>query len=186
MLGFDVHSNFHCKGINIYIINRIAREKPDRVILAAHWGFYPIEDGGMKVPSYTVEQLRKVAEARLRYLPYTVEQLRKAGVKRIDVIGLVPEWKDGLPKNLYNFFKKNHRVPQRMNLGLDPRLWPYEQLTQNFATQLGINYISAIKVLCNEEGCLTRAGENMDSLTQWDNGHLTTVGSEFLVSHFPN
>lgn len=169
--GLDISSNTHCRSINNYIINRIAKEKPDRVILAAAWGWYPREDDEWKG------------------LTYTVEQLRKAGVHRIDIVGPVPDWeRDGLPKILYKFYMQNktlHPIPQRMRFGLIPDLDMNDQYMQNLAAPLGINYISALKILCNEDGCLTRVGENWDSLTQYDNTHLTTAGSEFLVSHFP-
>lgn len=171
ILGLDISSNIHCNSINKYIISRIAREKPDRVILAAAWGWYPREDDEWKG------------------LPYTVEQLRKAGVNRIDIVGPVPDWeRDGLPKILYKFYKNDktqHSIPQRMRFGLIPSLDMNDQYMQNLAAPLGVNYISALRILCNENGCLTRVGENWDSLTQYDNTHLTSAGSEFLVSHFP-
>ena len=165
VLGISEPLNPHCKDINNYVFDRIVREKPDRVILTAGW--------------------RALDPATFSH---TLDELIKAKVKRIDLIGPVPRWPDGLPQTLYTFISQGTElggVPQRMSFGLAPGTEMYDQELQDVATQFGINYISAIKILCNEEGCLTRVGEGVGSLTQWDHGHLTTAGSEFLVSHFP-
>jgi hypothetical protein len=45
----------------------------------------------------------------------------------------------------------------------------------------GAAYISARDVLCNEEGCLTRLGDEASDITASDQVHLTEKGSVFLI-----
>jgi len=46
----------------------------------------------------------------------------------------------------------------------------------------GGEYLSARKVFCNADGCLTRIGDDPANLTTWDYGHLTTVAARYLAS----
>ena len=166
IIGIDTHWNDHCKTINSYILDRVIREKPDRVILAANWRWY--------------ENWRALGE--------TIRYLRQAGVRRIDVVGPVPQWNDGLRQSLFNFYRQDvvhRRVPQRMTFGLVPGMDSLDRTMEAYIAQFDINYISAIRILCNEDGCLTRIDENADSFTAFDVGHLTSAGSTFLVSYFP-
>jgi len=50
------------------------------------------------------------------------------------------------------------------------------------AERVGAIYLSSTAVLCNDEGCLTRLGETVESLTAKDDTHLTETSSRFLVS----
>jgi hypothetical protein len=49
----------------------------------------------------------------------------------------------------------------------------------------GATYISPIDAMCNEEGCITRVGDNLDDIVTWDGQHLTVAGSIYLVDRFP-
>jgi hypothetical protein len=50
---------------------------------------------------------------------------------------------------------------------------------RKISASLGVEYISARDALCNDRGCVTRAGE---SLVARDGIHLTPVGSTFLIN----
>jgi hypothetical protein len=54
------------------------------------------------------------------------------------------------------------------------------------AGELGIQYISARKIMCNDDGCLARLGPNGSKLTAFDGGHLTVPGSIFLAGSVLN
>ncbi|EAT6369358.1 acyltransferase, partial [Salmonella enterica] len=69
-------------------------------------------------------------------------------------------------------------------LSKDVRLWDDYFSTE--IPKMGIEYISAYKALCNENGCLTRVGDGLDNLTAVDWGHLTKPGSEFLFNKIGN
>ena len=160
----------HCKEINDYVLEFVKNEKIKKVVLHSRWTF-PAGN------SWRIDGIRE-----------TISELRKIGVTDIDVIGPVPQWIDGLPKQLYLEFKsdKFHRTPStRMESGLDPQLIPVDMRLRDLSKELGVNYISPKDIFCNESGCLTRLGETADTLTAWDYGHLTDTGSIFLVSKFP-
>ena len=45
-----------------------------------------------------------------------------------------------------------------------------------------VDYVSLIDFLCNEEGCLTHYKPySEDSLTSWDQTHLTPIASYYLA-----
>jgi hypothetical protein len=44
------------------------------------------------------------------------------------------------------------------------------------------SYFSSIKVLCNEEGCLTREGRNFQKPFSMDLGHLTPIASKLMAT----
>jgi hypothetical protein len=39
-------------------------------------------------------------------------------------------------------------------------------------------------LMCDDEGCLTRVGDNAGDIVAWDNVHLTVAGSLYLVDRF--
>lgn len=164
ILNIEIANRPHCKNINERILELVKNKKPTRVVLAAAWTGYDYKK-----------------------LEGTVFQLRAAGITNIDLIGPVPHWIDGLPKQLYLriMLDKLHRVPERMTSGLNQNALQLEPLLLDFSKRLKVNYISPMRILCNQQGCITRLGENADSLTAWDYAHLTEMSSRFLVSQFP-
>ena len=48
-------------------------------------------------------------------------------------------------------------------------------------TVAGVEYISAWRVFCNPEGCLTRVGPTANDVVTTDIVHLSNAGSQFLV-----
>lgn len=163
-IGVKVANRTHCKEINNNVIAFVQKEMPDRVVLAANW---------------KSTDLSKFDE--------TVAQLKKVGIKNIDLIGPVPKWRDGLPKQLYRYYMSHipRAIPYRMSFGLDRRFLALDDVLEQKARTLKINYFSPKNIFCDINGCITRLGETGETLTAWDSGHLTTMGSEFLVSKFP-
>ena len=164
ILNLEFPNRPFCKEINDYIFEFIKREKPNKIVLEAIWNEY---------------DWKKIS--------VTIDRLHEIGITNIDLIGPVPRWIDGLPKQLYLRFKADisQQIPYRMKSGLKQNVFQLEPLMSDFAKQLGVNYISPTKILCNEFGCITRLGETKDTLTAFDEEHLTDMGSRFLVSQFP-
>ena len=50
-----------------------------------------------------------------------------------------------------------------------------------FSRAAGVEYISAWRVFCNPEGCLTRVGPTANDVVTTDIVHLSNAGSQFLV-----
>jgi hypothetical protein len=73
------------------------------------------------------------------------------------------------------------KPPLRMTYGLDERLPAIDAKMQDIAARLGIGYISGYKTLCNEDGCLTRNGENGEIVASTDYGHLTVNAAQSYI-----
>lgn len=163
IVNFTVKTRPHCSKINDNIIEYLKNNSPDKVVLAAIWTDYNLDK-----------------------LDITINKIKETGVKNIQLIGPVPHWHQGLPKQLYIYFNENipHTVPNRMSHGLNNNFFITDKILKEKSLELKITYISAKEILCNNAGCITRTGESHDELTAWDYGHLTIKGSEFLVSRF--
>jgi hypothetical protein len=163
----DVHARPKCQAINEGVFARIARERPQVVILAAYWPSYP-------------------SSARL---PETIDALLAAGVGRVVVVGPGPRWKSGVPRLLYARAVEDvltHRSPLRLPTGASSKQSAFDARLAKAVARPGVSYISMLAILCNEAGCLTRTREDDDSpLMFWDIFHLTTEGSRYVVAHFP-
>jgi peptidoglycan/LPS O-acetylase OafA/YrhL len=164
ILNMEVKDHPHCKKINDYIFELIKHKKINKVVLEAVWD------------SNDWKQLER-----------TINQLRQIGITNIDLIGPVPQWKENLPRLLFLQLKANRfqQIPARTTFGLKQDIIQLDALMSDFAKKLNVNYISPIKILCNEQGCITRLGETGNTLIAFDFIHLTTKGSQFLVSEFP-
>lgn len=165
IIDLVIESRVHCKAINDHTLKTINQIRPDRVVLAAIW------------TSYDLANLDK-----------TIAALKEFGIQKIDIVGPVPQWKDSLPKQLFQFYKSHvpHIVPERMLFGLNDNFSKLdEKLKIKYATG-DVRYISSRDIFCDSDGCLTRLGSTGDTLTAWDYGHLTKSGSIFLVSRFPS
>jgi peptidoglycan/LPS O-acetylase OafA/YrhL len=164
VLNMEIGIRPHCRKINDYVLESIRRKRPDKIVLAAIWNEYD-----------------------WRQLEGTIDQLRQIGITDIDLIGPVPRWTDNLPRLLFLKFRSDvfRRIPTRMEFGLRQDVLRLDPVLSDFARRMKIDYISPIRILCNEQGCITRLGETGDTLTAYDHVHLTTMGSQFLVSRFP-
>lgn len=164
ILNMEIGIRPHCRKINDYVLESIRRKRPDKIVLAAIWNEYD-----------------------WRQLEGTIAQLRQIGITDIDLIGPAPRWTDNLPRLLFLKFRSDafRRIPERMEFGLRQDVLRLDPVLSDFAGRMKIDYISPIGILCNEQGCITRLGETGDTLTAYDHVHLTTKGSQFLVSRFP-
>lgn len=163
--NYELKGSPECIGINDKVLEYIRDEKPEKIILAAAWDVY---------------DWRRVED--------TVNILREIGIQNIILIGSVPRWKDSLSRQLLIAMKNDdeHRIPNRMKLGLEANVFDLDIEMTNFASELMIEYISPTQILCNQNGCLTRLGETRDSLTSFDSSHLTEIGAKYVVSNFKN
>jgi hypothetical protein len=50
---------------------------------------------------------------------------------------------------------------------------------KRFSKAENIQYISSLDILCNQDGCLTRTGENSIDVMTMDSGHLTPQGAAY-------
>ncbi|HYW63127.1 MAG TPA: acyltransferase family protein [Bradyrhizobium sp.] len=96
---------------------------------------------------------------------------------RIVILGPVPVWRGGLPAAVAAYYRLKRRIiPERTFEAVDPANG--DDNLRRIAGELGVTYISARNILCNDDGCLARLG---NSLTTSDTLHLTAAGSAYLV-----
>lgn len=155
-----------CEDIVREVMRRVVLNKVGRVVMAARWS-------GQGWPGIAPNVAAAIAE------------LRKLGVKRIDIVGQLPEWGSTLPVSLFQAYQKDKELHQRMTYGLAPGGEALDSSLRAFAISNHVNFISPREILCNEQGCLTMIGGRLDALTSFDRGHLTVPASEFVVERFP-
>ena len=163
ILDTDFRSRPSCRGINEYVFDRIVKEKPDTVILAAQWNIYD-----------------------WRRVERTITQLRKAQIRNIEIVGPVAQWFGSLPSVLARFDLPFSKLPHHTTRGLNLDVGRVDLEMKEYLRGRQVNYISLLAILCDQNGCLTRVGDKPETMVSWDYGHLTDAGSEFLVAKFPN
>ena len=162
------HSNNsyrYCKQINDQIIRKIKLLKPTLLILHGNW---------------------KIQHAS-KDLENTATVLHDLGVDKILLIGPVPQWHKGLPRQLLMSWgkgQKNTLPPIYLNTGLDTEIPLIDTHLRELANRLGLAYLSAYKEMCNRVGCITRIGDHGNQLISFDYGHLSPAGSVYLFNFF--
>lgn len=152
-----------CHGINQEAFRRLQQLKPDAVLLCDLW-----DPKSYGPPSEIVQ---------------TVAAIRSAGVQRIVIVGPVPEWWGGLPLALYQAYQAapSRGLPERMTHALLNESVLDGQVRQA-AIASHAAYASPWNALCNRKGCLTRVGDQLPDLVQWDSTHLTAAGAKYVVA----
>ena len=96
----------------------------------------------------------------------------QAGARRVVVVGPLPYWPETLPRTLARWLWKHpgSATPDRLQEGF---------IRPNAVHPSRTGYISAFDTLCNHDGCLALINRQ---IVTWDMGHLTTAGSELLIT----
>ena len=147
-----------CDAFNELVFGFIKSSAPQVVLLHAMWG--------------NNNDLDKLTE--------TIRKLRDLHVPRIVILGPVPVWKRPLPNSLVNFYRLRHSIPDRIASGVSGPA--NDERMQTFSNAAGVEFISAWHILCNAEGCMTRAGPTADDVVATDIVHLSDAGSNLLVA----
>jgi len=169
----DVEGRKNCPEVNQNILDTVRSLKPEIVMLHAHW----------ESPAYALydPQAKQFDVARLKK---TIEAIQAAGAGRVVLIGPVPSWKWYLNDILFIYYRwddPGHEFPPlRMN-EVHGGLKDIDASMRRFASDMHIEFISAADVFCNDEGCLTRLGDDYVSLTTLDMSHLTPLAAQYLI-----
>jgi len=107
--------------------------------------------------------------------------LKALNIPRIVILGPVPLWKRTLPNSLVNAYRFQHVVAERIASGVTGA--EMDEQMRAFSQAAGVEYISAWRVLCDADGCLTRVGPAAEDVVTTDIVHLSDAGSKFLVRH---
>ena len=92
-----------------------------------------------------------------------------------------------MPNLLVKYYKKSiiKKIPNRLgklSFHCPDDCEAVDWKLSEIAKKANIKYISLRHILCNKDGCLVKLGETIETLVQFDAGHLTTAGSEYVVS----
>jgi peptidoglycan/LPS O-acetylase OafA/YrhL len=160
----------YCSLQNKRVLAAIKNEKYDQVVLIARW-----------------DQRNYQSDKYILNISKTIDYLKLTGVKQIFVLGPPPEWHPGLQVVLIKQAlrdKLNHILADRISEGVttSPDL---DRQLQQLAQEKGISYISLLKILCNNDGCITKAGNEPEDLISFDDGHFTRRGGAFVAQQFP-
>jgi peptidoglycan/LPS O-acetylase OafA/YrhL len=161
-----------CNEINTDSFKLIKELKPEIVMMYAYWS-HGLDGKGGFAGLYDLTKLDA-----------TVAELKKAGVKKVILMGPSPYWKNSLPHNIVENWKKTKSVakpPLRLSygdFGLLAELPIYDKQMREIATRLDISYISGVDFLCNADGCLTRDNEDGVKVASVDYGHLTVDAAQ--------
>lgn len=148
----------YCDRSNEFALEVMRKEKPEVLVIAQLEGHDSVNN---------LKELTRVAT--------------ESGVKKVIVVGPVPRF----DQNLYQLVIRKYwsQTPRRISSNLLPV--PFETdklLTQQYSNGAGgFEYLSAISVLCNQEGCLTYLGDDRKTgLVTFDYGHLTPLASVYF------
>ncbi|XUM22131.1 acyltransferase family protein [Bradyrhizobium oligotrophicum S58] len=164
LLGFVHPERRFCKGANDFVIRKVAELKPDLVVFYSTWSYGP-------------DDLRNG-------LDRTVAALKELNVPKIVLLGPPATWLgESLPANVLDYYFRTHSLlPARTKFRSNDN-WTraLDEFLEAQAHRVGIQYISARRMMCNDDGCLARIGADGSDLTAYDSGHLTYPGSLFIA-----
>jgi peptidoglycan/LPS O-acetylase OafA/YrhL len=146
-----------CDGNNDLVFGFVKSSRPDIVLLHAMWD--------------RTHDLDRLAA--------TIEQLKALKIPRIIILGPVPLWKRTLPLALVNAYRLTHVIADRISGGVTGA--GSDEQMRSFSQAHGVEYISAWRVLCDGNGCLTRVGPTAEEVVTTDIVHLSNAGSKYLV-----
>jgi peptidoglycan/LPS O-acetylase OafA/YrhL len=161
-----------CNEINTDSFKLIKELKPEIVMMYAYWS-HGLDGKGGFAGLYDLTKLDA-----------TVAELKKIGVKKIILMGPSPYWRNSLPHNIVENWKKTKTVakpPLRLSygdFGLVAELPLYDKQMRAIAMRLNVSYISGVDFLCNADGCLTRDSEDGVKVASIDYGHLTVDAAQ--------
>jgi peptidoglycan/LPS O-acetylase OafA/YrhL len=163
----------NCNEINQDVLDILSKAKPDVLILNSAWKHWDFPLSNEEINSKFTSTINLIK----RKLPST----------KIIVIGPLPRWQDSPQKVIFASWKRAYdksKTPKIMQKA--ERLDDIDMMLSNISKRAGVAYISALDILCNTEGCISRVGEEPSDLIAVDYGHLSKTGSEYFVEKIKN
>lgn len=147
----------YCKRSNWFALKTIKQIKPDIVLVAQSKNHRFIE----------MQNLEQVSQS--------------LGAKRTLFLGPVLHWRGTLTNIIMR--KLWASTPERTFVGVDNEfIHQNQEIKETFRKAQKNNYLDVISVFCNQDGCLTRVGEDRKlGITTYDYGHLTPLASDYLA-----
>ena len=109
-------------------------------------------------------------------------RLKEWGVKRVVLMGPLPQWSPSLPSVIANRHwgdENSHIIDAAMDTGLIAT----DRATRGMINPQVVDFVSLIDGLCVANSCLVRLQDD-HSLLQIDSGHLSSAGSLYIVKNY--
>jgi len=166
-------TDVQCVDMNKFAAEQIKIAHPDVLIIDAHWV-------NESTPRYFKGGGDFIAHVETR-----LAALKLLGVKKIIVIGQIPTWASDLPDILARrYVIRAKPIPDRTFRDIDPASLQMDFWMRQMSYPADTTYLSLKDALCDETGCLTAIGPNLDTdLVVWDYGHLTRNGAIFVTDN---
>jgi hypothetical protein len=153
---------------NSAVYAKLTELRPEVVILMGHWRSYATNNSASN-------------ELDLQALSETVTRLKQIGVRRVVVMGCLPEWSIAQPKVSVRLWHDTGQTVARDRTFLNPTLASLDELVRTAALSSGATFVAPMTALCNVQGCLLTANGNGAPIA-WDTAHLTETGSDYVVT----
>lgn len=161
-------SGRHCAQVNSLVLDRIAAERPETVVLAAHWALYGTEATRLHQHMLSLRQ--------------TIAQLQALGVQRVVVYGQLPTWRIAQPRVVLEHWRRTGDIAQRSRDHLDRASLAADAVLRQTVAGTGARFVSAVDLLCDAAGCLVSTlRDGVYRPMANDDSHLTVEGSAILV-----
>jgi peptidoglycan/LPS O-acetylase OafA/YrhL len=160
-----------CIAINEEVRRRVSTLRPKLVVIDASWVF-------ASQPPYFLGN-----KGYYQHLLAFISSIIAGGANKVLVIGQIPAWVEALPDYLSkNYVSKGLPIPDRTYDGVHPEALKIDDVMRSLRYPVGAAYLSMRDVLCDDSGCLTRVGPDLEKdVTLWDYGHLTVSGADYVV-----
>lgn len=146
----------------------LSKIKPERVVIT--WMMYG------------ANSIHTIPEAIVG-IKDTIDRIKKASPDtKLIIVGPVPQWNGTLVSVMLKYWSEHHSYPPLyMDYELIKNMFVWDEQLKLALDSYGVKYISALDVLCNAQGCLTRVGDKPSDLVTADWGHLSPAGSSYLI-----
>ncbi len=158
----------HCAQAHERALELMALHRPDTVILAGAWSLYNRPDDA-SLPA-------------LEGLRLTAQRLRALGVRRIVVVGSLPQWRAPLPGLLLVQWRATGELPPLLTQGLVPGPLLMDAGLRAASAAASVQFHSVLDHLCSDRGCQTATLEGGAWVPlAFDESHLTVAGSRHVA-----
>ncbi|NOT81341.1 MAG: acyltransferase [Gallionella sp.] len=158
----------NCNEVNQSVLDALEKAKPNVLILQSAWRHkdYPLSND--EINSKFTNTLKIIKQK----LPTT----------NIIIIGPYPKWQNSPRYVIYlNWLKAIDKTKSPDLMQKATRLDDVDLILARISKNANVNYISAINVLCNKEGCISRVGESSSEYIAFDYAHFSKAGSIYFA-----
>lgn len=169
IMEFNGGEKKDCVRLNEFTMNRIRELKPETLVMAGYWSLY---DGSKSWQKLDTDKLAA-----------TIDMVKQAGVKHIVLVGSLPVYTVSQPEML----KRAHvwsKIETRTFRNFNQAAFSTDDQIRTVAEHAGIKFIDPLAYLCDKQGCMLSLATDKAVPLAYDYGHLTTAGSEYLVTQF--